>query len=230
MERTSIIEGNIPILLVAPHGHPKDDERTALITEFIANKLNCYAVINRGWRRGEEVDFRKDKADCNNIHHCREDVVREEMLDPILKYKNRIMKRHLEMYIFHIHGMGDKHRELCGDYTLDIVVGYGAGNPNRFTCDEWRKDLFIKYLEDQKITTYEGGKGSPMSGWSHQNMNQLFRNDYFDERVHSMQIEIINELRRDNDIAMITADYLADCMLNLMTSPEIFIKRKNKIY
>ncbi|RTK96335.1 MAG: hypothetical protein EKK64_04355 [Neisseriaceae bacterium] len=230
MERTSIIEGNIPILLIAPHGHPKDDERTALITEFIANKINAYAVINRGWRRSEEVDFLKDKADCNNLLHCQQDVVREEILDPILRYKNKILKKHAEMYIFHIHGMSDKHRDICGDYTLDLVIGYGAGNPNRFTCDAWRKDLFIKYLEAEKITTYEGGRTSQMSGWSNQNMNQLFRFAFFDEKVQSMQIEIINELRRDNDIAMITADYLADCMMNLMTSPETKTTSKNKIY
>lgn len=230
MERTSIIDGNIPILLVAPHGHPKDDERTALITEFISNKINSYAVINRGWRRSKEVDFLKDKADCNIISHCMQDVVREEMLEPILKYKKRILKKYPEMYIFHIHGMSDRHRDLCGDHTLDLVVGCGAGIPNRLTCDSWRKDLFINYLESEKITTYEGGKKSQMSGWSSDNMNQLFRNYYLDEKVQSMQIEIIYELRRDNDIAMITADYVADCMLNLLTSPKKEIKQKVKIY
>jgi hypothetical protein len=61
-------------------------------------------------------------------------------------------------------------------------------------------------------------------------MNQLFRSFYHDKKVQSMQIEIINELRRDNDIAVITADYLAECMLNLMTSPEVRLHKKNKSY
>ena len=114
MERVSIINGKIPILIVAPHGYEKDDEQTALIAEYIANKIGAYAVINRGWERAEEVDFWKDKADCNNINHCFEDVVKEEIIDPILRYKSRILLGHSEMYVFWIHGMSDDHRKISG--------------------------------------------------------------------------------------------------------------------
>ena len=77
MERVSVIEGKSPIIIVAPHGYKGDDENTDLIAEEIANALHCYAVINRGWERSDSVDFMKDKADCNNVYHCKEDVVRE---------------------------------------------------------------------------------------------------------------------------------------------------------
>ena len=115
---------------------------------------------------------------------------------------------------------------------MDLVIGYGAGKVDRFSCDPWRKDLFIHFLENEKITTYEGSKSGRMSGWANSNMNQLFRTKFFNPKVHSMQIEIIHELRRDEEIATITADYLAHCMLKLINDKNtlIVMNKKNKCY
>jgi len=216
MERVSIIEGRKPIIVVAPHGYDNDDERTALIAEAIANTLGCYAVINRGWERADKVDIFNDKADCNNAQHTHEDVVKEEFLDPIIRFRNRIRKQHSVVHLYMIHGMSNKHRTLCGDSKLDMVIGFGAGSPDSFTCDTWRKDAFIHLLGESGLTVYEGKKGGAMSGWSRQNMNQLFRKWYSDPTVQAMQIEIINELRADNDIAQLTAEYLASAMDDML--------------
>jgi hypothetical protein len=217
-ERVSIIEGHRPIMVVSPHGYQEDDENTALIAESIAHAINCYAVINRGWERADNVDAINDKADCNNATHCHEDVVRDEFLDPIFRFRNRIRKQgHQQVFMFMIHGMGNKHRTLAGNSKLDVVVGYGAGSPDSYTCDLWRKNAFISLLEDVGMTIYEGKKGGQMSGWARNNMNQLFRKWYADASVQSMQLEIIHELRADKDIARLTAEYLATAMQDMST-------------
>ena len=216
MERVSIIPGKLPILVVAPHGFDGNDEQTAIMVEYMANTFGFYAVINRGWERDDTVDYMLDKADCNDVHHCHEDVVREEFLEPIIRYKERILQKSQIAHVFYIHGMSDRHRNISGDPHLDLVVGFGAGSPNSFTCDIWRKDLFVHLLNDAGMHTYEGSKGGPMSGWARGNMNQLFRKWYPQQEVQSMQIEIIHALRDSTDIALITADFIGQSMKQLM--------------
>lgn len=230
MERVSIISGKLPILIVAPHGFDGNDERTALIAEYIANTIGAYAVINRGWERDDTVDFMKDKADCNNVNHCHEDVVREEILEPIIRYKNRILMSFPFAYLYFIHGMSNKHRKISGDPNMDIVIGYGAGSPSSLTCDTWRKDLFIHLLIESGLHTYEGAKGGPMSGWARSNMNQLFRKWYSEPQVQAMQIEIIHDLREENDIAMITAEYLGAAMKDMLKAKGFSTARATKAY
>lgn len=209
MERVSIIHGKAPIIIVAPHGYDQDDQNTDLIAETIANQLSCYAVINRGWERADSVDYLRDKADCNNVFHCQEDVVREEFLEPIIRFKNKILNQDLNCYIFYIHGMSNKHRHLSKDPALDIVVGYGAGSPNSYSCELWQKDFILTELNNTGIRAYEGKKGGVMSGWSRNNLNQYFRKWEYEPEVNSMQLEIIYELRRERDLAFLTADYLS---------------------
>ena len=209
MERVSIISGKTPVIIVAPHGYDGDDENTGVMAEYIANDLKAYAVINNAWERGKSVDFMADKADCNNVEHCHEDVVREEFLDPIIRFKNRILTRHQIAYIFYIHGMSNRHRKISKDPRLDVVVGYGAGNPNSLSCDIWQKNYFLHSLNQCGITAYEGKAGGQMSGWSRQNLNQYFRKWDYDANVSSMQVEIIYDLRKDKDLAEIAADYIS---------------------
>ena len=217
MERVSIKKGKSPIIVIAPHGCDCDDQNTALIAETIANRSNAYAVINRGFERNDAVDVMKDKADCNNVSHCHEDVVKEEFLDPIIKFKTQILQTHDVAYVYWIHGMGNKHRKIAKNPNLDIVIGYGAGSPSSYSCDLWRKNAFIDMLRSCGIIAYQGDKGSSMSGWSKNNMNQLFRKWYPDNQVQSMQLEIIQDLRKDEDSAMLIAEYLAMQMQDMLT-------------
>lgn len=230
MERVSIISGKQPILIVSPHGYKNDDENTATVAEAIASVLNCYAVINRGWERADDVDIFNDKADCNNVSHCHEDVVKDEFLDPILRFRARILKRYTKVHMYLIHGMSDKHRINANDPGLDIVVGYGAGSPDSYSCDPWRKDAFINLLKDNGLCAYEGKKGGQMSGWAKNNMNQLFRKWYTDPAVQSMQIEIVHELRADNDTAQLTAEYLAVAMSDMLGKTGYSGNNRNKQY
>lgn len=218
MERVSIKEGKSPVIFVAPHGYRGDDENTDLMVEHMSHQLDSYAVINRGWERSDNVDYMQDKADCNNIWHCKEDVVREEFFDPIIRFKNKILKTNQIAYIFYIHGMGSRHRAISKDPHLDVVVGYGAGKPNSYSCDLWQKNLLLHSLNLSGITTYEGKAGGAMSGWSRNNLNQYFRKWDYDANVSTMQLEIIYDLRHDKDLAIITADYIGNTIEDLINA------------
>jgi len=215
MERVSLISGKLPMILIAPHGYDEDDKNTGFIAETVARNIECYAVINNGWERADTVDYLNDKADCNNVHHCREDVVREEFLEPILRFKNIIQKYNGAVYIMYIHGMGNKHRSVAKNPDLDLVLGFGAGNPASLTCEMWQKNFMLYNLNKVGIVSYEGRAGGQMSGWSRNNMNQYFRKWEYDRYVYSMQLEIIYELREEKDLALITSEYLSSVLQDL---------------
>jgi hypothetical protein len=230
MERVSIISGKMPIIVVAPHGYDGDDENTSVIAESIAKNIEAYAVINRGWERSQTVDFMLDKADCNNVNHCREDVVKEEFLDPILRYTKKILSNNPKAYIYYIHGMGNKHRIYANDPTLDVIVGFGAGSPNSFTCNIWEKDALCHFLNNKGIVTYEGRKGGIMSGWSKTNMNQLFRKTYPNHHVQSMQLEIIHELRDSKEKSIFLGKEIGSVMKKILNHQNFQTNMKFNAY
>src|ERR1019366_4114948 len=136
-----VIEGKIPVLIIAPHGAPGDDVNTDIVAEHLARTLSCYMVVNRGWERSDVIDEINDKADCNNFAHMT-GVIKDEFLDPILRFKSRILKKTSPMFVFMIHGMANDIRIKTGERQLDMIVGYGAGTPPSYSCNIWRKDLF----------------------------------------------------------------------------------------
>lgn len=211
MERVSIIEGIHPVILVAPHGAAMDDFNTDIITESAAEALNCYAVINRGWERAGQFDYFKDKANCNDVRHCHEDVVKDEFLDPIIRFKNRIRKKHNHVYVFTIHGVGEDIKTKANDDDIDMVIGYGAGTPASHTCKLWMKNFFIYLMRQVDIKAYSGKAGGQYAGWTKNNLNQLFCKwpNYIDDNIYSMQLEFIRTLRDTKTDAEFTGNILA---------------------
>jgi hypothetical protein len=213
LERVSIREGDAettPVLLIAPHGY--DDPLTGLITEKIAEALDAFMVINNGWQRGENYDYDQSKANCNNIAHCHEDVVKEEFLDPIMQYVDTICERHAmgEAHIFIMHGVSNivnSNRKS----NVDVIVGFGDGNPSSYSCDLEKKNAFC-YILSTKLNTYVGGSGGQFSGRRRKNLNQLYRKWYQSQNAHSMQIEIVRDLRDTPEIAGYTAELLGNCI------------------
>ncbi len=203
MERVSIIEGTNPFIIIAPHG--PDDDFTAEMAEYMAEALECYAVINRGWERSDQVDYFNDKANCNNIDHLHEDVVKDEFLDPITKFTNKILRSppH-ESYNFILHGFGT----TANKKRPDIVVGHGNGKPNSQSCNTIIKDAFNYSLMRHGFNVCYGEIGGQYSGWSRNNLNQLYRKWYPDTDVNSLQLEIHRELRDTDQIAITTAERL----------------------
>jgi hypothetical protein len=192
MERVSVREGDEAVIVLAPHG--VDDDMTAYIAETLADNLDCYAVINRGWERAATVDFLNDKANCNNIEHLHEDVVREEFLEPIQDFLAKLRRQsYYGVYIFTIHGFS------VPNSRPDIVLGWGNGVKPHPSCDEWRKTALGYFLAARGFEVYEGIGN--YAGWSKKNLNQLFKLWYPDAYVQSMQLEIARPWRETQSIA-----------------------------
>lgn len=215
MERVSISKGEIPVILVAPHGN--NDTNTDQIVETIAGEMDAFFVINRGWKRSKSFDYDKDLANCNDVRHVHEDVLKDEFLDPILRMVAKIQKSIDErVYILNIHGCGDDARLLANDQNLDLILGYGEGSPSSYSCDLRIKDAFASFLENESFGVYEGKKKGKYSGRSKNNINQLFRIWYPNTKVHSIQIEIVKELRDSEEMIQITTDGLIAAIDDLL--------------
>lgn len=224
-ERVSLVIGKNPIILVAPHGC--DDNNTDIVVERAATILNCYAVINRGFDRSDDVDVNNDKANCNRCDHVKEDVVYEEFLKPIIKFKDQILKKvggsskgwgwnlpelnSPKCVIFYIHGAGDKVHSTANEQVA-AIVGYGLGTKkDSLTCELWRKnllvDLYRKYSNDGDI--FEAKGGSRYAGRSTNNMNQYFRKHDLIPWVDCMQLEFPYSHRKTGSRAVLCSTMLA---------------------
>lgn len=229
-ERVSIIEGKKPIIFVAPHGSARDDINTSIIAETLATFTNGYAIINHGWERAEKVDQKKDKANCNNIEHCLMDVIKEEFFDPLIRFKNRILKRWSRACIVYLHGVGNDITTRTGIDDLKYIVGWGKGDPDSKTCQKWIKDFVVYHLATgDQCKVGEGRAGGKYAAWQKNNLNQYFRQWHYDSEVDSMQIEIINSLRRSTNDAKITAQIMSLTFIELLEKDSWELPRDFKI-
>ena len=214
MERVSTIEGTTPVIIAAPHGH--DDTNTAVVAEALATYIDGYAVINRGWRKATYVDWLNDLANCNSVPHLLEDVVKDEFLDPLLRYTLQIRRSALYSYVFIIHGVGNHIRQSIPD--LDVIIGAGKGSEfSSFSCEEWRRDALVAFMLQTGLQVYEG-VDSKYAGRGKNNLNQLFRRwtAYTDPSVQSMQLEIVRALRHKKSTARATAFALSKPIMDLI--------------
>jgi hypothetical protein len=214
---------------VAPHG--SDDTNTGLLTEVAAKHLDCFAVINQGFERADYVDVEKDIADCNKISHCKEDVVYDEFLKPLIKFKDRLIQKifngHLtkilnnasftatdSVQIFYIHGCGNVvHKEA--NEPVGVIIGYGLGNKkDSLTCDVWRKNLLVDLWNKYGTEgwAFQGKCGGKYAGRDSDNLNQYFRKHEIDLNVQSMQLEFPFCKRKTPEIAEETGKRLAVCL------------------
>jgi hypothetical protein len=207
MERVSLIEGDTPVLIVAPHG--SDDTNTDYIAETVAAEFGAYAVINRGFKRSQTVDYWKDLANCNDVRHLHHDVVKEEFLDPILRFAKRIELKYGERpFVLILHGCSDIVRQIANDEDLDLIVGYGNGDPPSYSCTSRFKNAFVCNLRNEGFGVYEGRSGGNYAGRSKNNLNQLFNHWYQDFDVESIQLEIVREMRCDDDFVQLAINGL----------------------
>lgn len=215
MERVRVIEGETPFILVAPHG--PDDLNTDYIAEAVAKEFGAFAVINKGWKKSGNFDFMKDLANCNDIRHLHCDVVKEEMLHPILRFAGRINKKYGEKaFILILRGCSNYVREIADDEYLDMIVGCGSGNPSSYSCEKRLKNAFLRHLLDEGFGVYQGKAGGSHSGRPKNNLNQLFSYWYHQYDVNSLQLKIVEELRTEEELIQITVDGLASSLDKLM--------------
>jgi hypothetical protein len=215
MERVRIHEGDTPVLLIAPHG--PDDKNTDYIVESVAREFGAFAVINKGWRKSKEVDFMGDLANCNDVRHLHCDVVKEEVLHPILRFTSRINSKYGEKaLVLVVHGCSDTVREKVGDEYLDIIVGHGAGDPPSYSCKRRLKNAFVYHLVNEGFGVYQGKPGGKYSGKSRNNLNQLFTEWYPEYDANSLQLKIVRELRCEQEMLRLTIEGLTSAIDSLM--------------
>ena len=230
-ERVSVREGKLPLLLIAPH---YEDSYTDDIAEKMADNLDCFAVINHGWKKADVVDSLTDNANCNSIKHCKEDVVRQEFYDPIKRFLTRInMIVHGFKSFVHftipssvpfedcghpffpmtlvLHGVSDNTRKYAKDRQLDIILGTGEGMPPRITCEEWQKNIFAWGLTKVGMNVWAGKAGGSYAAWDRDNLIQSV--------LPSIQVEIIRfPWRSSSKRAIITGNILTDVVKSIMAT------------
>ena len=213
MMRTATIRGKYPCLIAVPHGF--DDPNTSVVGESMINELNCYGIINYGWKRADIFDYYKDHANCNNIEHLSEDVVKEEFLEPFIKYNNEIgLINGGYSPVFIIHGVSNEIKKITKPHA-DLILGIGQGNPqDSLSCSTMYSDIIYDRFTDLGLATYFGKAGGKYSGFSKKNLNQYVKNQNstlisLNCNLQSIQIEIIKDLRETKEIAQLTGSILA---------------------
>jgi hypothetical protein len=210
-ERVSLIHGNEPIIIVAPHAC--NEPYMNIIAEEMAKRSNAYALINNGFKVADDVDVMRDLADCNRIEHIREDVVREEFLDPLLATKRALARKHARIIVLSLYGLDSQVEQRSG-HNIDVVLGYGqAVVNNSYTCPLWMIDMFINEWESHGWTSssvYCGKPGGSLSARSIHHLPQLFQKTYPDNHVQVMQILISERFRHDRGGAAFCGVVLAN--------------------
>lgn len=215
MERVSVIEGDTPVLIIAPHG--PDDINTDILAESVANEFGAFAVINRGFKRSQVVDYSRDLVNCNDIRHIHTEVVLEEFLNPIIRSVAKIKKKYDDnVFVLIVHGCDDSVRKAARDPELDMIIGYGDGSPPSYSCKTKVKNAFAYHLQKENFGVYEGKAGGSYSGRSKNNLNQLFVKWFPTPKVNSLQLEIVRELRSDQEMIDITTHGLVSAIDALM--------------
>jgi hypothetical protein len=216
-ERITLSFGKKPVIYVAPHGCNCDDLNTGIIVNEMASMTDGYAVVNNGWEKADKIDYKNEKANCNNVEHCHADVIKEEFLDPLIRFKNKILKKWSRVLIVYIHGASNEIRSKNQISDLNYVIGYGNGHPVSYTCQKWVKDFLVYHLTIADNCTVAVGKsGGNYAAWSKRNMAQLFRKHYKDDEVDTIQIEVVNEIRNTAKKAKTTAQIMSMCFNEIL--------------
>lgn len=228
--KIEFINGHNNILLIAPHGHPKNDMNTGELARRIAKKMGCHAVVNEHYRKPYQDKetkkiYRTNKAggivNLNRIDCIRTVGMEAEYLLPIIAIKDRILADNKIAFVIHIHGAaddGDEKKKITNNLP-SIFVGWGA--PDRHSAEKNVVDDFVNFIGGNKkrpiaIRVEKGGK---FSGWANHNLNQLFTGfidkKYKDDKVQSIQLEIKFTGFRDMDNLDKTADTLSSALRDI---------------
>lgn len=193
------IEGATNILLIAPHGHEKDDKNTGALTRKVAEQSGCYAIVNEVYGRKADTPHRINLNDLSEV----KEHLQNEFLTPILEYKNKIVETYGSTWIFWIHGASNK--SIVNDIKdypninpdeIKVLVGYGQKEGNdRLTVKQEIANTLIDALTQNGLDALEANPKVPkgtLSFCAHDrnNMNQIFRaGEYRDPNVQSIQLE-----------------------------------------
>ena len=193
------ISGATNILLIAPHGHHLDDEKTGELTRLVAKQSGCYAIINKYYGKKLDGDLRINLNDLMQVKKHLQD----KFLTPLLEYKNKMVEEYGSAWIFWIHGAEQasiKHdvngRNDINPDEIKVLVGYGQKTDNdRFTAEPETAAQLIEALTQNDLKAVAANPDIPQGtksfcGHDRNNMNQLFwAGKYRDPNVQSFQLE-----------------------------------------
>lgn len=221
MKRVNLQRGKRPIIVVAPHGYHSDDLNTEIITDVIASELQAYSIINTGWRRSSSVNVKMSEANLNSLTHCNVKDCYNEFLHPLLFFKDECIKLRSKAFVFYIHGMSNKIRHKTKD-KVDLVLGFGQGDPPSYTCSSTYKNALVTRFREENFNVYQAKSGGRFAAWNKDNLAQLWRKHFLDDRVMGVQIEIANIIRNDPKEAIHTALRMTRAIDKLMRDCTIF--------
>jgi hypothetical protein len=185
-----------------------DDIHTDQVAEKIARKINCWAVINRLYRKprgGQYPNLQEYCLDLNRIDHA---VIHPTYLDTIF----HIVTSYPHILIVWLHGIKDQNLanefEVLDYYTRNNsrrvhgIVGYGQGPHPRiaqsrsaFTARPDTVKGFCQRLFSEGLNVFAGSELLSNYRGRHQGcMNQWFRiQGYSLAQVESVQLELGNK-------------------------------------
>ena len=228
----NIIPGDTRILLIAPHGvsvpgKKKDDINTDELTEKIANRINCSAIINNLIKR--------NKLDLNIISQA-------ERHPKFIKAISNIAGKDGHTLVVWIHGAADgsvkrEARNKTSNFTgkpdeLHALIGYGQGpNPkipatkrkgedrkSKLTATKKTAEKLKGLLTHNGLATILTRDNAPnFRGRNPDNMNQWFLKKGYDlSTVQSLQLEIRHDGFRGIDEIDKTAKIIATALSELI--------------
>ena len=187
------------VLVIAPHGVNvpgirRNDARADLVAAAIAKELGCSALINDSFERNER--------NYNDRNDAEQD---QEFMDNF----RSVLDADGYTLVLWIHGYDENkkpvlEKELKVKGSLDCIVGYGQGNPNRVTAIKKTREKLISVFADQGIEAHDAISSKECRqycGHSLTNMNQWCRlqPEYNDKsKVESIQLEFKEPGYREN--------------------------------
>jgi hypothetical protein len=224
-----LIEGRKDLLLVAPHGHRKDDENTAELTAIAASRLGCRAIVNCLFRKPRGAQRPDPEARLLNLNKSDQAAAHPWFL---VALRSVITPADRTLVIW-IHGVKDENIEAeaarTKTYSQDpsrllVLVGYGqgaspkAGDASRYTARPETADRLINLLTANGLTAVAVRNDAPTyRGRNEDYMNQWFRqNDTPLATVESVQLELKYTGVRDPDSLEATATILSDSIKALI--------------
>ena len=226
-----VLRGRVPILMVAPHGvnqYPMDDIGTDRLAETMARRAECWAVINRTYRkprRGECPDIEKERLDLNRKDQA---AMHPTYLQTLLD----IVEAAPHMLVVWLHGIKDRHLEneislldaSAGQgQHVHGLIGYGQGGrpadkwtPSAYTATHRTIRRFSRCLASQGLNLrIADAMGSHYRGRHEGYMNQWLRlQGYPLSRVESVQLELGFKGLREETAIEGTAEALARSLLS----------------
>jgi hypothetical protein len=227
----SIRRGNCNVLLIAPHGHHKNDEKTYDITRMAADELDCYAIVTEVYRKPFKKKGSNERQPPDKtkkwINLNRKDQVQKylesEFEKPLRNIVDGIIEISDKALVLWIHGIGDGNlpaaKPKIKDADANAVFGIGQGTPDRPSAHKKTVNRIISVLETNPhnpLKAVLAKRGSNYCGWHNNIMNQYFRTEgYSLSRVESIQMEIGKNGFREASNFQNTSMALANSLIGL---------------